>query len=766
MSLRNAYSSQITICNLLLVLCGLAAVGLAGSQFSIVGLNNYKEIDLRILNWIPILAGVVGIFCVTQNHGSILAKTLYILSVAIAVATCIFYGFTTYRIVDEYRQLMRLQNANGFQQEFSEDVSNYSGKIAISAVMIGLSFVTAIIALISVFLLNKLVYIDAPIWPPQTKDHEYELKSTKSQLVMVSLVKFFLGLGTLGLCAFMEYERELLGVKNNYINIALDHITAIFVVTSACIELIAIFGKLQFLLNIKVGMAFSVIAAVWCLKSIDLGMYPFYKNDLSAYRAFEDSTLPTNNGVNNNNNNDSPYYIIAASHGVLLGVFGVNFLLCVGSTVLAAACLPMDLLSGTTKIEKPLKIQAISLSFLHILWACCLIALVVLGLVKLPWNGAYIGGDLLYQAMLFLATGLFASKYFINFVTIRFVLSICALSVAVEKTCSTANLIYQSADRDIFKNGVHDIYVGQIVLYSVQAFILGAEALTALLSSIVFGRAIINNQSRAHEENQSVSILFSLGTLFYGIVLTGCYVVFELGYWRYDARFLDTPFFRIGNGPLAIAVFIIQIICVCHPKLLASTIILQCIVAAISTYVISLSMTNTYYLRVLINSTDILQSTVSMSTVLKVGLILAASATIACVIATISAAICIMRSSYILHHGARTMTNDGTDVIEMETSRTNSNRSNIQHATPIQTVEEQTVYWSADEHPGQFNATRRFYSQPYAVDNGFTTYSSDIHEIRPSITNTFNDDVYREVEYERERINSSTQTEKSHSPRD
>ena len=35
----------------------------------------------------------------------------------------------------------------------------------------------------------------------------------------------------------------------------------------------------------------------------------------------------------------------------------------------------------------------------------CLMALVVLGLVDLPWNGQFVGGDLLWMAALFFCTG-------------------------------------------------------------------------------------------------------------------------------------------------------------------------------------------------------------------------------------------------------------------------------------------------------------------------------------------------------------------------
>uniref|UniRef100_A0A0K0ED12 Protein RFT1 homolog n=1 Tax=Strongyloides stercoralis TaxID=6248 RepID=A0A0K0ED12_STRER len=754
MSLRSAYAIQIQICNLLLIFCGLAAVGLAGSQFSKVFLNNYKEIDLRLLNWINILSGLVGIFCVTQNHGSILSKGLYILSLCFGIGTCIFYGFTTYRIVDEYNQIMKLQNTNGFNQEYSNDIDNYVGKITISSIMIGISFIICIVNFIAIILLDKLVIVDAPLWPPQTKNEEFERKASKGALIIFGFIKLSIALPALGLCAFMEYERETLGLPNNYINIALDHIACILVIASAIVELFACFGKLQFMLNIKVAIGISVIASVWCLKSVDMGMYPFYKNDLNTYRTYQAS--PENSSATSTN----PYYIIAACHGVLMGVFSIMFLLCISSIILSCASIPLNLYNVRKKIGRSLKIQSISLSIIYIVLSCCLITLMVLGLVELPWNGIYIGGDLLCPLMLFLATGIFFSKYFKNFVTIRFVLSICSLCIAVEKTCATANLIYQSADREIFINGKQEIYVGQIVLYSVQAFILGIISLISLLSSILYGRKIISIPDPIHENNQGLSIFFSLGTLFYGVILTGCYVVFELGYWRYDARYLDSPFFRIGNGPLALGVFVVQFICACNSKFLISTIILQTIVAGIASYTLSWAITNTYYLQIIINSSDILQNNPTSETVVEVGLILAAGASLACVIGMLCSAIVIMKSSFILHHGTESSTNVDTDIIVVGTSGSSTNNSDIQRATPAIVRPKNTTkaYWNNEDTNSRDD--KRYYNQPYDMEHNENVYNSQINrenlEARGII---YEEEIYKEIPYNKQRQNSSTQTE-------
>lgn len=57
----------------------------------------------------------------------------------------------------------------------------------------------------------------------------------------------------------------------------------------------------------------------------------------------------------------------------------------------------------------------------------------------------------------------------------------------------------------------------------------------------------------------AVNLCFSLGTIFYGAVMTASYLLFEFGKWRYSEVPLEVPFFRLGNGPLAVVVFLIQV---------------------------------------------------------------------------------------------------------------------------------------------------------------------------------------------------------------
>jgi hypothetical protein len=146
---------------------GLLAAGLAGSQFSTVTLENYRLIDLRLLNFFHAVTGLVGFYCVARNYGSVVVKSMLVISLVIGIGTAIFYGFTTFRIVDSYKRLIQLQSVEGFQQEFGSHSENYVGKIVISGVMIGMSAIAALVALVGVFLLDQLVVLE-PNWPLTT----------------------------------------------------------------------------------------------------------------------------------------------------------------------------------------------------------------------------------------------------------------------------------------------------------------------------------------------------------------------------------------------------------------------------------------------------------------------------------------------------------------------------------------------------------------------------------------------------------------------
>jgi hypothetical protein len=60
-----------------------------------------------------------------------------------------------------------------------------------------------------------------------------------------------------------------------------------FVIASSFVDLQATYTKKRSLLNMKVSLGLSVFSATWCLKAVDNGMFPFYKEDLRIYRQLQ-----------------------------------------------------------------------------------------------------------------------------------------------------------------------------------------------------------------------------------------------------------------------------------------------------------------------------------------------------------------------------------------------------------------------------------------------------------------------------------------------
>ncbi|EPB75604.1 hypothetical protein ANCCEY_05293 [Ancylostoma ceylanicum] len=160
---------------------------------------------------------------------------------------------------------------------------------------------------------------------------------------------------------------------------------------------------------------------------------------------------------------------------------------------------------------------------------------------------------------------------------------------------------------------------------------------------------------------------------------------------------IDVPFFRLGNGPLALAAFIVQ--------------------------QAQINAANQQFL-----------VTPQQSTINEVAIIIAAGATLACVIATLCGTIySLLKSPYLLHY--HSISPDSTVVAPLgdeggfargasqHSSRRIGAVTGQQGPVPIQQMEEQTVYWSARENPFYYHTSKRFYGQPYQVESGFYGYT-------------------------------------------
>ncbi|CAB3400545.1 unnamed protein product [Caenorhabditis bovis] len=733
MSGRSAYVCQLQICNTAIILAGLLAIGVAGSQFSKVGLDNYRNIDLRLLNYVHVLTGLIGLYSLLRNHGSIVTKSLYFVSFVIGFATAVFYGFTTYRVVKAKEALVELQNAQGFTEEFQSETSNYAGRIVMSALMIASGTIACIFSAFAIFLLDKIIVVTVPVYPIQSRDQEHAVENSQRILATVGVIKFILAFGLLGLCVFVEYEHENVSGLDKYIKIALDHIGAMLAIVSGFMDIWATRAKNQQNLNLKVALILSIVAGTWCIKVIDNNAMPFYKNDLKYYyqgRAVGDASITST---------DSPRYILAVAHGVLLGCFGIVVLLCTFSAVIVGNYLSLDYHSLHMHPQKSLIIQNRLISFVQFLCGSCLLALCILGLLDTWWRGEFLGADLLWTSTLFFVTAICYSSNHNVMITSKFVLNICCLGIGVEKMCATVNLIYQMSSYPAYtdrQNTQTKTFVGQIVLHSCQCGVYALGSLVSLGGAIIFGRAVTTQPNLTYRHSTGIHNLFSLGILFYAVVITGCYVVFEVGKWRYNEVPVEVPFFRLGNGPLAGAAFVVQIMCIAFPSLLASASILNVIVATIALFTVSSAITNTYYLQRYLQAAEIIPTSADENTIYQVAIILAGSATIACVVCTVCAVICSLRSSYILHHRSSSPTSTvvaplgaGSEAYGSGSLRVGTHLrqpSRMMGSPPgvgVQAMEEQSVYWSADENPFYYHTSKRFYGKPYQIESGFYGYA-------------------------------------------
>ncbi|VDK31032.1 unnamed protein product [Gongylonema pulchrum] len=193
-------------------------------------------------------------------------------------------------------------------------------------------------------------------------------------------------------------------------------------------------------------------------------------------------------------------------------------------------------------------------------------------------------------------------------------------------------------------------------------------------------------------------ILF-LGNMFYGVVLIGCHVVFSLGFWRYSESPVEVPYFRMGEGLLVFSISLLQLISVCHPALLLSVTLLNVVAASVALFMAALLVTVTGVRWIII----------------EVALILAATAALACVICTFCATFAALSSLYSMH---RKPTSSISTIVPIEENNYGTLRTLV---TPQ--LQEQSIYWSADENPYYYQASKRYYDQPYKIDSGFYGYA-------------------------------------------
>lgn len=84
------------------IACGLAALALVGLQFhNRWFLQSYRHIDFRLVNVVHLYTGITGLYVTAARRGSVAAKFMYIISLAVALLTAGFYADTAYLVSSE-----------------------------------------------------------------------------------------------------------------------------------------------------------------------------------------------------------------------------------------------------------------------------------------------------------------------------------------------------------------------------------------------------------------------------------------------------------------------------------------------------------------------------------------------------------------------------------------------------------------------------------------------------------------------------------------
>ncbi|VDM13693.1 unnamed protein product [Wuchereria bancrofti] len=135
--------------------------------------------------------------------------------------------------------------------------------------------------------------------------------------------------------------------------------------------------------------------------------------------------------------------------------------------------------------------------------------------------------------------------------------------------------------------------------------------------------------------------------------------------------------------------------------------------------------------------------------IIEVALILTACASIACVICTFFSTFAVVRIDRIfnapylllvaqmppciyvskqnfLYAACHKPTSSTSTIVLCEDNNYGTQRTLVSpqlQTPPIRHMEEQSIYWSTDENPYYYQASKRYYDQPYRIDSGFYGYA-------------------------------------------
>ncbi|VDO38856.1 unnamed protein product [Brugia timori] len=177
----------------------------------------------------------------------------------------------------------------------------------------------------------------------------------------------------------------------------------------------------------------------------------------------------------------------------------------------------------------------------------------------------------------------------------------------------------------------------------------------------------------------------------------------------------------MGNGLLVFGISILQVLSLCYPALLLSVTTLNVIAASVALFMVSYAISNTYFLAAVLFTVEGFHWVI-----IEVVLILTACASTACVICTFCSTFAIVRFDFQSSFDWKNFSyfSCTRHVVSPQVAHQPLYCAKTTTMTPpVRHMEEQSIYWSTDENPYYYQASKRYYDQPYRIDSGFYGYA-------------------------------------------
>lgn len=642
-----SYVIQIQGCNAIHILCGLLAFGLGFSQFSSIALDN-SFIDFRFLSLIHLVTGSCGTYMVSHNRGSICAKTLYYVSLTFSLFCIGFYAEAVREAVTRSGERSELLDQASDPAEISvfRDLKlNQIGKIVVSSVMIGISLIEAVASMGSIAILDCLASELISVSGAKVK----RLAHREGRLTFLAAMKIFFGALSIALAGYLEDQNK---VADRYVTIGIAELSAGFSVVSGIIDLISLYSKRHQLLNLKVGIVFSVVSAVMTIKTLDYLVVSKYPKELQGYKLLrQDGSLE----IEIEKKRKFTQFVV---HSSLLGCLAILFFQSLIAAIAAglvaerqfSALNDEDEMYAASPSLKSLKVRRTVMGVLHIGCGAALVTLTILSFVNWDFSLVYRGNAVLFVGCLLIATGSVYSGKSTTLTTALHVLTVVSTAVCLEHLLYSFNMIFQSVSNSNYNPSDNpSAHTGAVVLYSIQAGVLFLALLVSIATTIhvcsVIDMAALSSAITVKFSRWSRGL--TVGHFIFALFMIGVVIACDVATFRFNIDYLNLKFTKVSNGVVVFATAMVQFRAASSPKLLQSAAMMQIVSGTVAFFMVPPFTGNLYEWLTIIKESnmkgELLDSVRSAIAVISTSLLLAL---VEFVISVSSA----MLTSYVIHH--------------------------------------------------------------------------------------------------------------------